>query len=205
MRSSRKLAVHVGVEIGIPVAVVGAAVVPVGGAARIVVGIVPIELRIIEEELDALAVALVGEHLQRIFLVRRALHDVPVGNFGVEHREAIMMARGDGDVLHAGGLGERDPCVGVEFFGIEKCRQALVFVDFQLAVVEYPFAVAEDAIDAPVNEHAEFHVLKFAAGLQVFGRWLVAGLGRCVQCCEKNVSCKGYKSGIFCNSGRSHI
>ncbi len=46
-----------------------------------------------------------------------------------------------------------------------------------MAFVEDPFAVAENAVDAPVDEHAEFHVLKFAAGLQVFGSGLVVGLG----------------------------
>ncbi len=42
-----------------------------------------------------------------------------------------------------------------------------------MTFVEDPFAVAEHAVDAPVNEEAEFHVLKFAAGLQVFGSGLV--------------------------------
>src|SRR5215813_8187781 len=73
-----KLAVHVGVEVGVPVTVIGASVGPVGGASRIIVGIVPIELRIIEEQLDALAVAFVGEHLQRVFLVGCAGDDIPV-------------------------------------------------------------------------------------------------------------------------------
>ena len=65
--------------------------------------------------------------------------------------------------------------LGVEFFGIEECRQAVVFVDLEMALVEDPLAVAEHAVDAPVDEHAELHVLKFAAGLQVFGGRLVVG------------------------------
>ena len=157
----------------------------------------PIQLRIIEEELDALTVALVGQHLQRIFLVKCTLHNVPVGDFGVEHREAIVMSRGDGDVLHPRRLRERNPCLGIEFLGIEEGWQAVVFVDFQLAVVEYPFPVAEHAVDAPVNEQAKLHVLEFAAGLQVFGRWLVVRLGKCVKLSKKNARCKGQKSGIF--------
>ena len=47
----------------------------------------------------------------------------------------------------------------------------------RLTIMEDPFAVAEHAVDAPVDEHAEFHVLKFAAGLEVLGRGLVVGLG----------------------------
>ena len=47
-----------------------------------------------------------------------------------------------------------------------------------MALVEDPFSVAEYAVDAPVNEHAELHVLKFTAGLQVFrGRMVVLGEG----------------------------
>ena len=39
--------------------------------------------------------------------------------------------------------------------------------------MEDPLAVAEHAVDTPVDEQAEFHVLKFAAGLQIFGSGLV--------------------------------
>ena len=155
---------------------IGTAVLPIGCAARIVIRIVPVELRIIEEELDALAMALLRQHLQRILLVRRALHDIPVGDFRIEHREAVVMARRDRDVFHPGSLGQRDPGLRVKFLGIEKQRQAIVFIHLQLAIVEDPFAIAEHAVHAPVNEHAEFHVLKFAAGLKVFRRRLVVGL-----------------------------
>src|ERR1019366_5712713 len=67
--------------------------------------------------------------------------------------------------------------LGVKFLGIEKRRQAIVFVERQLALVEDPFAVAQNAVDAPVNEQAELGVLEFAAGLQVFWGGLVVGLG----------------------------
>ena len=61
----------------------------------------PVELRVVEEELDALLVALVGQHLQHVLLVGRAVDDVPVGDLRVEHREAVVVLAGDGDVLHA--------------------------------------------------------------------------------------------------------
>src|SRR5215472_8831209 len=171
-----ELAVHVGVEVGIPVAPLGASVGPVRGTARKVVRIVPVELRIIEEELDALMVAFVGEHFQRIFSIGRSGDDVPVGNFGVEHGKAVVMTRGDRDVLHPCGFGQRDPGLRVEFFWIEECGEAVVLIDGEMALVEDPFAVAKDAVDAPVNEHAEFHILKFAAGLEIFRGGLVVGL-----------------------------
>ena len=159
-----ELAVHVGVDVRVEVAVIGAAVVPGGATAREIVRVMPIELRIVEVKLDALAVSFVGEHFERIFFVGRALDDVPVREFGVEHGEAVVVAGSDGDVLHAGGFGESDPGFGVEFFGIEKVREALVVVELELAVVEDPFAVTEDAVDAPVDEEAEFVVLEVLAG-----------------------------------------
>jgi hypothetical protein len=156
---------------------VGAAVVPCGAAAREVVGVVPIELRIVEEELDALAVGFVGEHLEGIFLVRGALDDVPVGKLGVEHGETVVVAGSDGDVLHAGGFGQSDPGFGVELFGVEEVGQTFVVVEPELAVVENPFTVAEDAVDAPVDEQAELVVLEFLAGFEVFRGGLVGVLG----------------------------
>src|SRR3954468_2075734 len=74
-----ELAVHVGVEVGVEVAMVGTAIGPVSRAAGIVVRVVPVELGIIEEELDALAMAFVGQQLQWVFLIRRPGDNIPVG------------------------------------------------------------------------------------------------------------------------------
>src|SRR5438046_1038698 len=97
-------------------------------AAREIIRVMPVELRIIKEELDPLAMALVGEHLERVFPVRSALNDVPVRNFGIEHRKAVVMAGGDGDVFHPGGFRESDPRLRVELLRVEEAGQALVFV-----------------------------------------------------------------------------
>jgi hypothetical protein len=51
-----------------------------------------------------------------------------------------------------------------------------------MALVEDPFAIAKDAVDAPMNEHAELHVLKFAASLQVLWRRLILALGGSGRC-----------------------
>jgi hypothetical protein len=45
-----------------------------------------------------------------------------------------------------------------------------------MALVKDPFAIAEDAVNTPVNEHAKLHVLIIAACLQILGRGLIAGL-----------------------------
>jgi hypothetical protein len=100
----------------------------------------PIELRIIKKQVDALVVALFRERLQRIFRVRSASNDVPVGNFRIEHRETVVMSRGDGDVFHARRLGQRDPGLGIEFLRIKKLWQVLTFVQLQLAIMKDPLA-----------------------------------------------------------------
>ena len=87
-----------------------------GGAAG---GGPVLRLRVVEAELDALLAALFGEFFEGIALEGRGVDDVEGIGLGVEHGEAVVVFGGDDDVLHAGGLGERDDVVGVEAGGIE--------------------------------------------------------------------------------------
>ena len=113
------------VEIPVPVAARRPSGVLAGAAARKEVRVMPVELRVVEEELDALPAALVGELLQRVALERRPVDDVVPRRLRREHREAIVVARRDRDVSHAGGLGERRPtrCAS-NFIGIERASRA---------------------------------------------------------------------------------
>ena len=70
--------------------------------------------------------------------------------------------------------------------------------------MENPFAVAQNAIDAPVDEHAEFHVLKFVARLQVFGSGLVVGLSEEVVRGKHRAGCNGNNSSAICDPGLSN-
>src|SRR5207237_4774524 len=70
-----------------------------------------------------------------------------------EHREAVVVTRGDSDVAGSGGLGERCPFVGVELDGIELRGQPLISRRRNLSVLHHPLAGAELGIDAPVGEH----------------------------------------------------
>src|SRR5581483_2921879 len=89
-----------------------------------------------------------------------------------------MMAGSDGDVFHSSGFCQSDPGVRVELLGIEKLREAIVFVEGQLSVMEHPLTIAEHAINPPMNEHAEFCILKFLTSFQVPGGGLVVVLRR---------------------------
>ena len=76
----------------------------------------------IEEQLDALPMALIRQHLERILVVRRAIEDVPIALLGAPHREPVVMLAGDGDILHPGVFRHRDPLGGVELGRIELRR-----------------------------------------------------------------------------------
>ena len=129
-------------------------------------GVMPVlGLRIVESQLDALLLAGRGQFLERIAMEGRGVDDVVRAGLGVEHGEAVVVLRGDDDVLHAGVLGDRHPLVGVELHRVELLGVAGVFGHGDLAVVHDPLADAADllavvgagghAVEAPVDEHAE--------------------------------------------------
>src|SRR4051794_40679012 len=120
--------------------------------------------------------ALGRENFERIFFIRSALHDGAVRDLGIEYSDSVMMSQGNSDVLHPSGSGDRDASVAIQLSRIEEHGQAIVFVYFELAIVEDPFPDAEYAVNTPMDEHAKFYVLKFAAGLKISGRRLVRGL-----------------------------
>src|SRR6185503_221906 len=68
------------------------------------------------------------------------------------------MSRGDRDVLNPRCLGQRNPGAGVELGGIERRSEPLVVGDGNGPVLHDPFAVAEQAVDAPVDKHPELGV-----------------------------------------------
>ena len=95
-----QLPVHV-LEILVEVPRSGRPGILAGAAARVIVRVVPVELRVVEEQLQALLAAFLGERFQHVLLVRRPIDDVVVRDLRVEHREAVVVLAGDGDVLHA--------------------------------------------------------------------------------------------------------
>ena len=173
-----QLRVH-GVQVAVPVALLVAAGEAAGPAAREVVGVVPVELRVVEEELDALLVAGVGQHLQHVLPVGRAVHDVVVAHLRVEHREAVVVLRRDRDVPHARGLGHRHPRRRVVLDGVERRRHVpLVLRDREALLLHDPLALAGHGVDTPVDEEPEAGLPEPLARLQVLRPRRVALLRR---------------------------
>ncbi len=80
-----------------------------------------------------------------------------------------MVPRRDRDVPDSGGLGGRDPRARVEFHGVEGGGQPFVRVDRNRTVLHHPFALAELAVHAPVDEHPELGIAEPLAGGDALG------------------------------------
>src|SRR5262249_37287463 len=159
------------------VAALGASRGLTGLAPRIVVGMVPVELRVIKKELDSLLAALVGQLFKGIFSIRSGIDDVPLVLLGGEHSETVMMFAGDGDVLHAGTFRQSYNLRCTKFGRVELGSELFIFGDGDFFLVHHPFAPSGHTVYTPVDEHSEFGVLKPLAGFQVGFGWGV-GLGK---------------------------
>ena len=81
--------------------------------------------------------------LQNVTLERRGIDYVVIRGLGVEHRKAVVMARGDGYVLGARCLDLLNPLTGIEFRGVETSGEFAVFRIWNLFDVHDPLAAGE--------------------------------------------------------------
>ena len=159
-------------------------VLPVGGASRPfsraperIVGPLPVEVAIIKMQRQPLFVASVGQIGQHVVGVGRAVDDVVGGSGRLEHGEAVVVTRGECDILRPSILEGLHPFVGIELRRIEAVGQMAVFLIVDVAVVHHPFALSQHGVDAPMEEDAEFLVLKLLLRLLDFRGRLIALCG----------------------------
>ena len=139
-----------------------------GGAARIVRS-PPVQERIVEAEREALLGAGLRELLERVAAERRRVDDVVVRLRGVEHGEAVVVARRDRDVARAGPLERLRPGAGVEVRRVELGGLRLVVRERHVRLAQVPLALAPDGVDAPVDEDAEAPLRERLAGVDALG------------------------------------
>ena len=120
-------------------------------------------------QLDALLLAFCSQFLQHIPFEWGSIHNVVIRFLGIEHREAIMVTAGDGDVLGTRSLDLRHPFCRIELRRIETRSQLGILIPMDVTVVHVPLAPGGHAIDAPMQEDAELVVLKLLTSLQVLG------------------------------------
>ena len=104
---------------------------------------------------------------ERVRVVRRGVDDVVVGQLAGEHAEAVVVLARDGDVAHAGLLGQLDPGLGIESGRVETRGELGVLADRELVVVHDPLALGQERVDAPVDEQAELGILEPPPGRRV--------------------------------------
>jgi hypothetical protein len=157
--------------------------------ARKVIRRMPIQLRVVKEQLDALLVAFRGKHPDHVFAVRRPRHNVPIRQARIEHRKSVMMLRSDGDVFHASGLRQCHPRRRIKLYRIEKRRHFRVIRSMDRPRLHDPFPIAQHAVHPPVNEHPKPGILEPCARLQVRRCGRVFLLRGCRWSCRKG-SCE---------------
>ena len=126
-----------------------------------VVGVRPVEQRVVESELKPLFADGFGKGGKHIASCCRCVSGGELGNFGVPQADTIVVFGGDDGILCAALLDECGPLLGVVGRGGES--SALVHVVFvgDVVVIERPaFGDAIDGIDAPMNEYAEFGMVE---------------------------------------------
>ena len=111
----------------------------------------------VEERHDAFGPAAVDEVLDQVAPGRRVHHVVVGQPARIVEAEAVMMARGERDVLHARLASRSGDLAAVEVLGGERVAQLVVFGLGDLLAVHDPFAASQLGIEAPVDEHAVGH------------------------------------------------
>ena len=108
-----------------------------------------------------------------------------VCRLGIKEAEAFVMLGGHHHVFLAGAFCQARPIARGVRFGIEALRQFLIFGGWNPFHLHHPFVTAQNAVQAPVNEHTELRfVPPLHAALAVgddgwrFGRrfWLLRRL-----------------------------
>ena len=161
------LVLHKG-EVGVVVGFQRAAGEAAGTAYGVVVAY-PVENGVVEMQAHTLLMASVGQFLQHIAAEGGGIHDIVAVLGGMEHGEAVVVTRGEGDVAGARLTYGLHPLLGIEPHGIEAGGRLGVLVFVELAGVEIPLTLGKLAVDAPVEEDAETEALKLFAGLKVLG------------------------------------
>ena len=121
---------------------------------------VPVEQRIIEEELDILIATRIRQRLQRVLAIGRGVDDVVVGQLGVEHAEAVVVLARDGDVPRPADLASLTQASASNLVGLKRGGSLAYSRIGQLVVVHHPLALAQQGVDAPVDEEAELGILE---------------------------------------------
>jgi len=128
----------------------GVVVITIGGVA----GVVPIEERVVEPDLESFGAEGVYKFTDEV-ASGGSVGGFEVGEFGIEEAKSFVVFGREDSVFLAGGLCEASPGAGVKAGRIELVEVGLVIVVGDAFLALDPFASGGDGVEAPVDEHAE--------------------------------------------------
>ena len=131
----------------------------VRGKIRVESLVVPIEIGMVEEGADAVAVAGIDKLADEIpsYIINGAVIVEPAG---IVEREAVVMTRCQGNILASRTLRGENELLRPVGLGAEFGRVGSVFLAGDLMLMHYPLAVRENAVNSEMHEHSESHIFK---------------------------------------------
>ena len=129
-------------------------------------------LRIVKAQLHAVFIAGLGQLGDHVAAKGRRVAHIEAAGLGAEQRKALVVLRGDDEIVHAALLRQANPLVGAEVDGIEHGSQPAVFgvgnplmgldpLGVGAALAAAVFA-AQQRVKPPVDHHAVFALEPFA-------------------------------------------
>ena len=97
-------------------------------------------LRVIQPKLNVVFACSFGQRLEKIFAIRRRVHNIPITDCSIEKSETIMVLGGDDDVLHTSILSHEHPSFRIVIYWVELLRVLLIFRYRDLSIMHDPFA-----------------------------------------------------------------
>ena len=130
------------------------------GEVRIV-GVRPVDERVVESELQSVLTHLLHERRNEVALGSRSLHGVQVAVLGVPQSHTIVVLGGEHGVACAALLDEVKPCLRVVVLGCEAVTLSHVLLVGQILVVERPtLRHTIHSIDAVMDENTQLSVVE---------------------------------------------
>ena len=134
---------------------------------------IPVDMRVIKMQSDALLVALIRQFLHDVTTERSSIYYIIIRILGLEHRESLVVASGKADVLGTRSLDGSHPFGSIKLRRIETASQLGILLVVQVLIGHCPFAGSEHAVQSPMQEDTELIILELLAGFQIFRRWLI--------------------------------